>query len=456
MHPRSLLTTGRSPGKIRLLLAAFAAGMATLFAAAAFGQDAASGAAESGLDSGDVAWLLTSSAIVLMMTIPGLALFYGGLVRDKNVLSVFMHCFITAALVSVTWVLWGYSIAFGNDVGGLFGDLSKFGMAGVSHVAGPDESYPELLNMVFQMMFAIITPALIAGAVAERMKFPAFLLFITLWSTFVYAPICHWVWGGGWLGERGGLDFAGGTVVHLSSGVSALVAALVLGRRKRVFENPAPPHNVPFVVMGAALLWVGWFGFNAGSALAADGIAVLAFANTNTATGAAVIAWMATEWARYGKPTAVGAATGAVSGLVAITPAAGFVNLGGALIIGFAAGLVCFWAVRLHWKQRLGYDDALDVVGVHGVGGLWGALATGVFVVPALNGGTGGLFYTGEASQFIIQLEGVLATIVYAGIGTGVILGVINFLVGLRVSDEVEIQGLDVPLHAESAYGRGD
>ena len=317
---------------------------------------------ESGLVPGDVAWILTSSAIVLMMTIPGLALFYGGLVRGKNVLSIFMQCFVTAAVISVTWVLWGYSIAFGNDVGGLFGDLSKVALLGVSWEAGPDETIPEQLFMVFQLMFAIITPALIVGAIAERMKFSAFLLFVVAWSTFIYSPLCHWVWGGGWLMELGALDFAGGTVVHISSGTSALVAAIMLGRRRGHGREPMQPHNVPFVVMGAALLWVGWFGFNSGSALAADGIATVAFVNTNTATGAAVLGWMFSEWIGRGKPTAVGAATGAVAGLVAITPAAGFVEPGASIVIGLVAGFLCYTACNL--KARLGYDDALDVVGV--------------------------------------------------------------------------------------------
>jgi Amt family ammonium transporter len=405
---------------------------------------------QSGLVPGDVAWILTSSAIVLMMTVPGLALFYGGLVRGKNVLSIFMQCFVTAAVVSVTWVLWGYSIAFGDDVGGLFGDLSKIALRGVSWEAGPDENIPEQLFMVFQMMFAIITPALIVGAIAERMKFAAFLLFVVAWSTLIYSPLCHWVWGGGWMGERGALDFAGGTVVHLSSGTSALVAAIMLGRRRGHGREPMQPHNVPFVVVGAAMLWVGWFGFNAGSALAADGIATIAFVNTNTATGAAVLGWMLSEWIGRGKPTAVGAATGAVAGLVAITPAAGFVEPGGSIIIGLVAGFLCYKACN--WKARLGYDDALDVVGVHGVGGTWGALATGLFASLALTD-SGGLFSSPSyPQQLLIQLEGVAATIALAGVGTFIILGIINLVVGLRVDDEDEEIGLDLSLHAEAAY----
>jgi Amt family ammonium transporter len=401
----------------------------------------------SGLNSGDTAWVLTSSAIVLMMTIPGLALFYGGLVRGKNVLSILMLCLVTAAVISVTWVLWGYSIAFGPDHAKLIGDLSHFGLNGVSWEAGPDENIPPQAFMVFQLMFAIITPALIVGAVAERMKFSAFLLFVVLWSTLIYSPLCHWVWGGGWLGERGALDFAGGTVVHISSGASALVAVLLLGKRRGYGREPMAPHNVPFVVVGAALLWVGWFGFNAGSALAADGIATVAFVNTNTATGAAVLGWMFSEWIGHGKPTAVGAATGAVAGLVAITPAAGFVEPWASIPIGAVAGFLCYQACNL--KGRLGYDDALDVVGVHGVGGTWGAIATGIFASAALS--DGGLL-TGNAGQVWTQVEAVLATYVLCLVGSFIILKIVDAVVGLRVDEEDEATGLDLSLHAETAY----
>ncbi len=401
-------------------------------------------AAVSGLNSGDVAWILTSSAIVLLMTIPGLSFFYGGLVRGKNVLSVLMHCFICAGLVSVIWVLWGYSIAFGGP-GALWGGLDALGLSGVSHEAGPEENIPEQLFMVFQLMFAIITPALICGAIAERMKFSAFLLFVLLWSTFIYAPLAHWVWGeGGWLLELGALDFAGGTVVHISSGVSALVAVLMLGKRQGYGREPLMPHNLPFTVMGAGLLWVGWFGFNAGSALAANGSAVAAFVNTNTATGAAVMGWVITEWALRGKPTALGAATGAVAGLVAITPAAGFVTPLGSIVIGAVAGFLCYQACNL--KARLGYDDALDVVGVHGVGGTWGALATGVLAVAAVGGTSGGMGQLGK------QAIGVLATYAFAGVGTAVILTVVKATVGLRVTQDDESQGLDLSEHSETAY----
>ena len=429
---------------------------AWLSADPAFAQEAEAAAEPaSGLNSGDVSWILTSSTIVLMMTIPGLALFYGGLVRGKNVLSILMLCFVTAALVSVTWVLWGYSIAF-SDAGhslikGFAGNLDKFGLQGVSHKAGPGENIPEQAFMVFQLMFAIITPALIVGAVAERMKFSAFFLFVLLWSTFVYAPLAHWVWNpGGWLFEAGALDFAGGTVVHISSGTSALVAAAMLGRRRGYGREPMAPHNVPFVVVGAALLWVGWFGFNAGSALAANDIATAAFVNTNTATGAAVLGWMFSEWIGKGKPTAVGAATGAVAGLVAITPAAGFVAPWAAIIIGAVAGFLCYKACN--WKTQIGYDDALDVVGVHGVGGTWGAIATGIFATVAVNSdGANGWWY-GNASQMIVQLKAIGATYALCGFGTFLILGILNSVIGLRVDDEDEQAGLDLTLHAESAY----
>ena len=408
-------------------------------------------ASASTINHGDVGWILTSSAIVLMMTIPGLALFYGGLVRGKNVLSILMLCFVTAATVSVTWVLWGYSIAFGPDHGGLIGDLSLLGLSGVSWEVGTVvDNIPDQTFMVFQLMFAIITPALIVGAIAERMKFAAFLLFVVIWSTVIYSPLAHWVWGGGWLGERGALDFAGGTVVHISSGASALVAAIMLGKRRGYGKDPMPPHNVPFVIVGAALLWVGWFGFNAGSALAANGIATIAFVNTNTATGAAVLGWLFTEWIARGKPTAVGAATGAVAGLVAITPAAGFVEPWAAIAIGAVAGFLCYQAVNL--KSRLGYDDSLDVVGVHGVGGTWGAIATGLFASPLLS--DGGLF-TGNPGQLLTQLEAIAATYVLCIVGTFVILSIVNFAVGLRVHEEDEATGLDLTLHAETAYSTG-
>ncbi|UCE87840.1 MAG: ammonium transporter [Deltaproteobacteria bacterium] len=440
--------------RLHRVLGASAWLIALLGARVAFGQEVEvvlEAEAASGLNSGDNAWVLMSSAIVLMMTIPGLALFYGGLVRGKNVLSILMLCFVTAAVVSVTWVLWGYSIAFGGS-GPIWGGIEKLALQGVSWNAGPDENIPEQTFMVFQLMFAIITPALIVGAIAERMKFSAFLLFVIAWSTLIYAPLAHWVWGeGGWIGARGALDFAGGTVVHISSGTSALVAAAMIGRRRGFGRDPMPPHNVPFVVIGAALLWVGWFGFNAGSALAADGIASIAFVNTNTATGAAVLGWMCSEWIGKGKPTAVGAATGAVAGLVAITPAAGFVEPAASIAIGAIAGFLCYKACN--WKNKVGYDDALDVVGVHGVGGTWGAIATGIFASPALS--DGGLIWGGNAGQVWTQIVGIGATYVLCLVGTVVILGLVNSVVGLRVDDEDEAIGLDLSQHAESAYSTG-
>lgn len=403
------------------------------------------------IDSGDTAWILVCSALVLLMTIPGLALFYGGLVRRKNVLGTIMHSFIIAALISVQWVLWGYSLAFGPDVGGLVGNLDWAGLAGVG--LDPSDYAPTIPHqafMVFQLMFAIITPALITGSFAERMKFSTFLIFTLSWATFIYAPLAHWVWGGGWLGELGVLDFAGGTVVHISSGISALACAIILGKRLGYGTEPMPPHNLPFSVIGASLLWVGWFGFNAGSALAADGLATNAFVTTNTAAAAAVLSWTLSEWVTKGKPTVLGAATGAVAGLVAITPAAGFVGALSAIIIGVGAGVFCYAACNL--KTKLGYDDSLDVVGVHGIGGIWGALATGLFASTAINpGGADGLFF-GNPAQLKIQAIAVAATCAFAFIGTTIILGVLKAIMGLRVTQEGEMMGLDLSEHSESAY----
>jgi Amt family ammonium transporter len=380
-----------------------------------------------------------------MMTVPGLALFYGGLVRGKNVLSILMQCFVTLALVSVTWVLWGYSLAFGPDHWGLIGDLSWFGLRGVGLEPGPyADTIPHQAFMVFQLMFAAITPALIVGAFAERMKFSSFLAFVLLWSTFIYAPLAHWVWGGGWLGARGALDFAGGTVVHISSGTSALVAAAVIGKRRGHGREPMPPHSLPLTLLGASLLWVGWFGFNAGSALAADGTATLAFVTTNTATGAAVLGWMFSEWIGRGRPTMLGAASGAVAGLVAITPAAGFVEPWAAILIGLVAGFLCYKACN--WKARLGYDDALDVVGIHGVGGTWGALATGLLATGS------GWLTANNFPQLLEQGIAILATYALAGFGTLAILFLVNSIFGLRVDGEDEEVGLDLALHSESAY----
>jgi len=408
------------------------------------------------IDSGDTAWVLVSSALVLLMTAPGLALFYGGMVRQKNALGTLMQSFIILALISLQWVLWGYSLAFGPDKGGIIGGLEWVGLSGVGPTPNPDyaATIPHTAFMLFQMMFAVITPALITGAFAERKKFSTFLVFILVWATVVYDPLAHWVWGvGGWLRNLGALDFAGGTVVHISSGISALAAALVIGKRKGYGHQPMPPHNLPFTVMGASLLWFGWFGFNAGSALAANGLAAHAFMTTNTATAAAALGWMFTEWSSRGKPTVLGAASGAVAGLVAITPAAGYVTPMAAIFIGAVAGFICYSACNL--KSRLGYDDSLDVVGVHGVGGTWGALATGIFATKLVNDAGGdGLLY-GNPKQLGIQFLAVLVTWVLGFVMTTVILKVLDGVMGLRVTDEEEAAGLDLSQHSETAYTLG-
>jgi Amt family ammonium transporter len=405
------------------------------------------------IDKGDTAWMLTSAALVLMMTIPGLFLFYGGLVRRKNVLGTIMHSFIIVALISVQWVLWGYTLAFGPDVGGIIGNLDWLGLNGVGAEPNPDyaATIPHSAFMIFQMMFAVITPALITGAFAERIKFGAFLAFVLLWATLVYDPLAHWVWGvKGWMREMGALDFAGGTVVHISSGASALVAALMCGRRIGYLQEAMPPHNLPFSVAGAGLLWVGWFGFNAGSALAADGLATSAFVVTHIAAAAATLSWLAMDWILRDKPTVLGAASGAVAGLVAITPASGFVGPISALWIGIGGGVLCSIACSL--KPRFGYDDSLDVVGIHGVGGTWGALATGLFASKALNpAGNDGLFF-GNPAQLGVQLVSVVATIALAMVGTFVILSVIKAVMGLRVALDEERMGLDLSQHNERAY----
>ncbi len=403
------------------------------------------------LSAGDTAWLLTSTALVMLMTAPGLALFYGGLVSQRNVLSTFMHSFFILCFISVQWVLWGYSLSFGSDVGGVIGGLDFLGFGGVGQDPSGTATVPHLAFAMFQAMFAVITVALISGAIAERMRFGAYVLFALLWATFVYDPLAHWVWGGGWLMKLGALDFAGGTVVHISSGVSALVAALVLGRRAGYPGKVLPPHNLPFTVVGAALLWFGWFGFNAGSALTAGGLASLAFAVTNTATAAAALGWAVIEWLHRGKPTALGAATGAVAGLVAITPASGYVSVPASIAIGVGVALVSYFGVNV-LKPRLGYDDSLDVFGVHGLGGTWGAVATGIFASKANNpAGADGLL-AGNPGQLVNQLIAVGATWVLAAVATFVLLKVIGLFTPLRVSKEEEIAGLDATLHGESAY----
>ncbi len=402
------------------------------------------------MNTGDTAFMMLATVLVMFMT-PGLGLFYGGLVRAKNVLSTILQSFCCLGLVSLVWVFYGYSMAFGPDVAGFVGNLDWVFLKGVGIAPGPySDTIPDLVFCAFQLMFAIITPALITGAYAERIKFTSYMLFTVLWVTFVYFPICHWVWGGGWLGSLGALDFAGGTVIHINSACAALAAALVIGKRRGYGREPIHPHNLPMTVLGGAILWVGWFGFNAGSALAADGIAALALFNTQVATGAALLAWMVAEWMKQGKPTTLGAVSGAVAGLVAITPAAGFVGPVPAIIIGLVAGVVCYLAVLL--KGKLGYDDALDVVGIHGVGGVWGALATGLFASTAWNsGGADGLFY-GNFHQFVIQAIGVGASIGYSFVVSFVILKVVDILLGLRVSEEEEVQGLDITQHSEIGY----
>jgi len=405
------------------------------------------------INTGDTAWILISTALVMLMT-PGLALFYGGMVRKKNVLGTIMHSFIIIAVISIQWVLWGYSLSFGPDKGGLIGGLEWFGLNNVGLTPNVDyaPTIPHQAFMIFQMMFAIITPALITGAFAERMKFSSFLVFTLLWSTLVYDPVCHWVWAvGGWIRNLGALDFAGGTVVHISSGISALVAALLIGRRKGYGAEHMAPHNLPMTVLGAGLLWFGWFGFNAGSAVASGGLAVSAFVVTNTAAAAATLTWVIIEWLQRGKPTVLGAASGAVAGLVAITPASGFVGPVSSIIIGAGAGFVCYVAVSMI-KPLLGYDDSLDAFGVHGIGGMWGALATGLFATKLVNpAGNDGLFF-GNAGLLFTQLIAVVVTVVYALVVTLILLKVIDWTMGLRVSEEDEVMGMDLTQHGESGY----
>ncbi len=422
-------------------------------------------AATVAFDKGDIAWMLTSSALVLMMTAPGLALFYCGLVRKKNVLSVMMQCFFLMGLMSVIWALWGYSLAFDDHIlGGVVGGFGKVGLRGVmpywdaslgeAVVPDYDGRIPESLFMVFQMMFFIITPALICGSFAERMKFSAMCLFLILWGTFVYCPLAHWVWGGGWLGEGPfrAFDFAGGTVVHISSGVSGLVCALVIGKRLGYGQEAFPPHNLTYTCVGAAMLWVGWFGFNAGSAVAADAAAVNAFVATHLAAAGGVLAWAGAEWIHNGKPSILGACSGAVAGLVCITPASGTVTPISGIALGVVAGAGCYYACA-KLKNKFGYDDSLDAFGVHGVGGTIGALLTGVFATRAITGATedAGLI-EGNVRQFGNQVISVIAAWALAAVGTLVLLKIVDALVGLRVSQDEEIQGLDVTQHGEEGY----
>lgn len=401
------------------------------------------------IDTGDTAWMIVATALVMLMTIPGLALFYGGLAKRKDSLNTIAMSFVAYCIVSFLWVVYGYTFAFNTDIGGIIGSPSKFFLAGIgaSSISDLAKTIPEYIYIVYQLTFAAITVALASGAYIERMKFSAWVLFSILWMTLVYVPVAHWVWGGGFLAKLGALDFAGGTVVHINAGVAALVGALVLGKRR---DKTLIPNNLTMVVTGAGLLWFGWFGFNAGSAVAANGLAGAAFLNTNTATAVAAVAWMFTEWIHSKKPTVLGLASGAVAGLVAITPAAGFVNVTGAIIIGILAGIVPFYAVA-SLKPKLGYDDTLDAFGIHGIAGTMGALLTGIFADPAINEAGKGLLY-GNPGQFITQLIAVAVTFIYSGVMTFVIFMIIKAFVGLRVEPEEEISGLDESQHGEKAY----
>jgi ammonium transporter len=420
------------------------------------------------INTGDTAWMIVATALVLMMTIPGLALFYGGLVRRKNVLSVLMQCFILTSVITLEWVIFGYSNAFGSSHGALapfiggfdwaflkgigINDLSPYFISHSQPLPGGGSigTIPHIVFILFQCMFAVITPALIIGAFAERIKFRGFLIFSVLWAVFVYNPIAHWVWSAdGWLFKMGALDFAGGTVVHINAGIAALVTALMIGKRKYYDGRPTPPHNVPLVVIGAALLWVGWFGFNAGSGLAADGLAGSAFLVTHVATAAAALSWVLLDWFINKKPTIIGACTGAVAGLVAITPASGFVDITGALAIGLLVSVFCFFMVSVV-KPKLGYDDSLDAFGVHGIGGIWGALATGLFATASIQAYKGAFY--GNPGQFMIQLKAVLVTIAYTGVITAILFWIVDKTLGIRASETEEVAGLDITQHDEIAY----
>jgi len=431
----------------------------TLLATMGMAQDAAPAATDAAaaapppvLDKADTAWMLTSVALVLLMTIPGLALFYCGMVRKKNVLATMMQCFGITCLITVLWPVLGYSLAF-TDGNAYIGDLSRVFLAGVTTAKDnlfPGSTIPESVGMMFQMTFAIITPALIVGSFADRFKFSSLMVFITLWSLAVYSPVCHWVWAStGFLNKAGVLDFAGGTVVHINAGVAGLVGCLVVGKRKGYGTENFSPHNVGYALIGASLLWVGWFGFNAGSALTSDHRAGMAMTVTQLATGAAAMAWMLAEWILRGKPSALGAASGAVAGLVAITPASGFVGPVGSLIIGLVAGVVCFWG-STSLKQMLGYDDSLDTFGVHAIGGITGALLTGVFAVKDI-GGTAGVL-EGNTAQLALQAEGVVVTILWSGIVSFILYKVVDMVMGLRVNAEEEAEGLDLALHGEAIH----
>lgn len=417
------------------------------------------------IDAGNTAWMIVATALVLLMTIPGLALFYGGLVRQKNVLNILMQCFILTAAISLEWVLFGYSLSFSSSSGALAPYIGGFDWAFLNGIGVNDVSpyyisqatarIPHLLFVLFQCMFAIITPALIIGAFAERIQFRGFLIFSVLWAIFVYNPVAHWVWSAdGWMFKLGVLDFAGGTVVHINAGIAALVMTLMIGARRNYNNHPTPPHNIPMVVMGAALLWVGWFGFNAGSGLAADGLAVSAFLATHVATATAAITWVILDWILNKKPTVIGICTAAVAGLVAITPAAGFVGVTGAIVIGILVAVVCFFMVSVV-KHKFGYDDSLDAFGVHGIGGIIGALATGLLATPAIQSAYSGLFY-GNPKQFYLQLIATITTIIFSGAMTFVLFKIVDKTVGIRASKTEEIAGLDITQHNEIAYSESD
>ncbi len=437
------------------IFAALLLSLAVFVPLAALAQEAvpvAAAAPAAKIDSGDTAWILISTALVMLMT-PGLAMFYGGMVRRKNVLGTIMHSFIAIGLVSLQWILFGYSLSFGPDVKGLIGNFSWAGLSGVGLTPNADyaPTIPHLLFMAFQMMFAVITPALISGAFAERMKFSTFLIFTVLWTTIVYDPVVHWVWGsGGWLKNLGVLDFAGGIVVHATSGFSALAAALFIGKRKGFLHESMPPHNLPLTVLGAGLLWFGWFGFNAGSALASGTLATMAFLTTHIAASSATVTWVMIEWFHRGKPTMFGAATGSIAGLATITPASGFVAPLPALFIGIAAGVLCY--IALNAKTKFGYDDSLDAFGVHGVGGTLGTLMTGLFASVAINAaGANGAFY-GNMKQFFIQAGAVVFVALYSFVASFVMLKVLNAMMGLRIEAEQEREGLDISQHGEAGY----
>lgn len=405
------------------------------------------------MNNGDTAWVLISAALVFIMT-PAVALFYGGMVRNKNVLSTIMQSMFILGMISVEFVLIGYTLAFGSDVSGLIGDLSKIGLAGVGYNLLDGGTIPELAFVAFQCMFAALTPALITGAFAERMKFKGFVLLMLLWAIFIYNPMAHWVWGGGFLAQLGALDFAGGLVIHILSGVSGLTICILLGKRRGYGKSAIVPHNIPMTVLGAAILWIGWFGFNAGSALGANELAANAFVVTQIAAAAGLLGWVLVEWIRHGKPTVIGAVSGCVAGLVAITPAAGYVTVLPSVAIGLIGGIVCYFAVAVV-KERFGYDDSLDAFGVHGVGGMWGAIATGLWATTAVNpDGANGLFY-GETDLFVAQILSIGVAIIFAVVGSTVLYKIVNAIVPLRADDSEEVTGLDLVEHGERGYNTG-